>query len=161
MHLYAQWEPDVYALTLADGATVTLDRDNGFIRGLPSGAVMQDLVNQLENNVQRLRVYDSTGNLLGLVSTLGTGTVVRLVDYYDRSVILEEMTVVISGDVTGDGSVTADDYAASKAAALGEPTYPAAAPCYAAANDMNGDGVIDALDCRLIKLLSQGKSLPA
>ena len=157
MHLYAQWAPDVYALTLADGATVTLDRDNGFIRGLPSGAVMQDLVNQLENNVQRLRVYDYTGNRLVVADTLGTGTVVRLVDYYDGSVILEEMTVVISGDVTGDGSVTADDYAASKDAALGEPTYPAAAPCYAAANDLNGDGMIDVLDCTLIRRAQSDK----
>ncbi len=151
MHLYAQWEPDMCALTLADGATITLDRDNGFIRGLPSGAVMPDLVYQFENNILRLRVYDSTGNRLGIADTLGTGMVVRLFDYYDVSVVLEEMTVVISGDVTGDGSVTADDYAASKAAALGEPTYPAAAPCYAAANDLNGDGMIDVLDCTLIR----------
>lgn len=55
--------------------------------------------------------------------------------------------------------MTDADYTASKTAALGEP-YPAAAQFFAAANDVNGDGVLDVLDCRLFKLLLQGKYIP-
>lgn len=61
------------------------------------------------------------------------------------------------GDIDGDGSITPLDYSAAVNVSLGEDSLSWAAGIAA---DFNRDGVIDALDCRLIKLLSQNKGMP-
>ena len=63
------------------------------------------------------------------------------------------------GDVNGDTDLTPMDFSAAVNASLdGTDLTDEVARTVA---DVNMDGVIDALDCRLVKLLSQGKDLPA
>ena len=63
------------------------------------------------------------------------------------------------GDVNGDTDLTVLDFSAAVNASLDETNLTDEVARTVA--DLNFDGVIDALDCRLVKLLSQGKNLPA
>ena len=62
------------------------------------------------------------------------------------------------GDVNGDTDLTALDFSAAVNASLDETNLTNEVARTVA--DLNFDGVIDALDCRLVKLLSQGKEIP-
>lgn len=61
-------------------------------------------------------------------------------------------------DFNGDGVEDINDYTCVVSTVLGDS---ALTDAQAKRADMNGDGVLDVLDCRLFKLLLQGKSLPA
>ena len=61
-------------------------------------------------------------------------------------------------DFNGDGVEDINDYTCVASTVLGDS---ALTDAQAKRADLNGDGVLDVLDCRLFKLLLQGKSLPA
>lgn len=86
----------------------------------------------------------------------GSGSKIYVYDMTHE--LIATYVVVIAGDVTGDGLVTSDDYNTCRDAALDESVYGPGDNARFAANDVNGDGVLDALDVRQVKLLLQGKS---
>ena len=90
----------------------------------------------------------------------GCGALTNVVcgkDSYAAS-FLPAKTVYL-GDMDGDKDFTAADFGALVNASLDETTLTDNLLKLVA--DYNMDGVVDALDCRLVKLLSQGKELPA
>ena len=142
------------------GITLAADQtaDTYHVFGVAPGTTLADVLARFEND--NLTLLDLIGADVAAADVVGTGTTVTVVSRYDRTVY-QTWRLVVMGDVNGDAFVTADDYDTSKAVSLGEQQYLATEKHFFAANDLNDDGVIDALDCRLVKLLAQGKDIPA
>jgi hypothetical protein len=98
------------ALSPADGSDSVIDRDNGTIYGLEPGISREEF----ESN------FVSVGNGYSLqysADVIGTGTVVTVLDENDE--IVETYTIVIFGDISGDGKINAVDALMALKAASG------------------------------------------
>jgi|GEM_PF-738078 hypothetical protein len=98
------------ALSPADGSDSVIDRDNGTIYGLEPGISREEF----ESN------FVSVGNGYSLqysADVIGTGTVVTVLDENDE--VVETYTIVIFGDISGDGAISAVDALMALKAASG------------------------------------------
>jgi uncharacterized ubiquitin-like protein YukD len=106
----------------------------------------------LENNTSRNRNVRSvsiiTANPNGAI---GTGTIVNLEGFDGQT---HSYTVIINGDLDGDGQVNLIDYATVKQYILGMEYI--TNPLVQRVADLNGDGIIDAADLIKIKKQIQG-----
>jgi ribosomal protein L23 len=89
--------------------------ENGYILHVKPQTTVQSLLTQFEN--ENLVVQDPSGNAIGSSAVVGTGATVNL---YNGDLVVQRVTVVILGDVDGNGIVDATDYLRIKAAALGK-----------------------------------------
>lgn len=90
------------AITAKADSAAVVDRERGFIYGLDFG---------LTETMLRTQYLDVSGGSLQIESetgAIGTGTVVRLIDDKTGDVV-ESFTVVLFGDVTGDGLLNSTD----------------------------------------------------
>ncbi len=117
----------------AQDSTTVIDKENGFIYGLEEG------IEDLEAFVS----YD--GGVIEYIPTAlgyGTGTIVNFVV---NGEIKETYTIVIFGDVNGDGVVDTTDYAVLSFVVNGEMEF-AEGSAMLMAGDLFADGVIDTMD---------------
>ena len=129
-----------------DGATtVVVDRagTTALLTGMTADTTGEALRAQLQNEGTQIRVLRN-GVELSDDELVGTGCVVQCVSVNDPQTVYESVTVLLMGDVDGDGAVTQADYSAvSKAmfnpSAIAEGVYRLAA-------DLNGDTVLDGFD---------------
>ena len=142
LRLYAQWRSVDTYINLYDDATVKIDRDDGFIYNLTCAMRLPHLLCQFSNNHEQIKILDKAGNTLGFSDFIGTGTVIRLVDANDDTVILDELTVVVYGDINGDSAVDAFDLFECDKAVNDLTTFSGA---YLEATDFNSDGTVDSL----------------
>ena len=141
-----------------DVAPITEER---VIRNVPTGLTVAEIRAMLQNDPSSLtfKQYDENEwdwKTLSDSDHVGTGTMVEVRCTYDNY-DLSEYTLVVSGDVTGDGLVNADDYNELKTLILENTiccfyTRSAYAP-YEHGVDFNGDGYLDVLDLREMKRL--------
>ncbi|MBQ3889674.1 MAG: hypothetical protein II738_08015, partial [Clostridia bacterium] len=135
-----------------ENSTVTLVTDESagiwYVYGVAPETNLDSVLAQFVND--NLTVVDVNGGDVAAMDEVGTGTAIAVTSGYDGTVY-QTWRLVVMGDVNGDARVTAADYTASKAVSLGEQQYPDAAQFFFAANDMNDDGMIDVLDCTLIR----------
>ena len=126
----------------ADMPTV-IDTTNKYIYGITAGDSVEDYI-QVNNGS-----YELVANSLGY--TNGTGAIVNVKN--TSGTVVDTYTVIIFGDVNGDGNITASDGNTVKYVALGggveegETTFAA---------DVNGDGNITASDGNTIKSAALG-----
>ena len=153
--------PDL-SKTVSAESGIVIDKTNtmhgafdGCVYGFPAQTTAPDVSFytdrlQVENGMIEVEnsPYDQNG--------YGSGAKIYVFDQTHE--LIATYVIVIAGDVTGDGLVTNDDYAACRDAALGNSVYGPGDNARFAANDVNNDGVLDALDVRQVKLLLQGKS---
>lgn len=129
-----------------DGSTtIVVDRSGttAYLTGMTAGTTVEALRAQLQNEETQIRVLRN-GVELSDDELVGTGCVVQCVSVNDPQTVYESVTVLLMGDVDGDGAVTQADYSAvSKAmfnpSAIAEGVYRLAA-------DLNGDTVLDGFD---------------
>ena len=129
-----------------DGSTtIVVDRSGttAYLTGMTAGTTVDALRAQLQNEETQIRVLRD-GVELSDDELVGTGCVVQCVSVNDPQTVYESVTVLLMGDVDGDGAVTQADYSAvSKAmfnpSAIAEGVYRLAA-------DLNGDTVLDGFD---------------
>lgn len=129
-----------------DGSTtITVDRSGttALLTGMTVDTTVDALRAQLQNEGTQIRVLRN-GVELSDDELVGTGCVVQCVSVNDPQTVYESVTVLLMGDVDGDGAVTQADYSAvSKAmfnpSAIAEGVYRLAA-------DLNGDTVLDGFD---------------
>lgn len=129
-----------------DGSTtIVVDRSGttALLTGMTAGTTVDTLRAQLQNEGTQIRVLRD-GVELSDGELVGTGCVVQCVSVNDPQTVYESVTVLLMGDVDGDGAVTQADYSAvSKAmfnpSAIAEGVYRLAA-------DLNGDTVLDGFD---------------
>jgi hypothetical protein len=96
---------DVYAEKLSSEQFAI--NGDGFIRGIETAKnVAQVRAGFSEESRENSKVYSATGELLNDTDKIGTGCKIKL--EVDGNIV-EEATVVITGDVKGDGEINSDD----------------------------------------------------
>lgn len=138
------YETEVFApasFGVRDGATTVVDQNSGFIYGLEAGLTQESFENDfvIAGGKSRLAYTSPSGSF-------GTGTTVEVIDTITNEV-LYTYTIVIFGDVNGDGSVDSLDAGVivdcENYMVVFDPQTDAA---YLKAGDINGDGTLDSLD---------------
>ena len=114
---------------------------------------MPHLLSQFSNNHEQIRILDKDGNTLGFSDYIVTGATVRLFDETYNTVVLDELALVIYGDVNGDSAVDAFDLFECDKALNGLTTLSGA---YHEAADVNGDGVFNLNDYARLKAVTGG-----
>jgi hypothetical protein len=94
-------------VSIAKLASDTYSIGEDYVTGVGiSKTVAQVKAGFSEESLMYVSIYNAQGTLLTDTQKVGTGCVVKLI--VDESVI-EEVTVVITGDVKGDGEINSDD----------------------------------------------------
>ncbi len=142
--LYAVWKLDA-ALTAGQGVSTVVDNTAGLIYGLEPGITGNDFANNFVEVVgdARLVVTQNSGGF-------GTGTTVDLVDNTTGDIIAS-YTILIFGDVNGDGTVDSLDAGLmvdveNYLINWDDPAF----GVFRQAGDLNGDGKVDAMDAGLM-----------
>lgn len=118
--------------------------DDTYISKIPVGTTVSALLSDI-NEREYLKVYHADGTAAKNNETVGTGFTVRI--EYERKVI-QTLTVVVTGDINGDGKITGTDYVNVMYNVLGKTKLTGA---YSTAADINGDGKITGTDYVNIK----------
>ena len=134
-------DPDPDKLILADNATCKVEE--GLLKNISLNTTAKALLSQFKN--KKLELLDSGGNALADTDPVGTGTTVNL--YLDGKLV-DTVTVVILGDLDGNGRITSTDYLRLKASIMGSYTLDKAA---AVAGDVDLNGSLNTTDYLRIK----------
>ncbi len=94
---------DVYEI----GRTEGLD----YIIGLEPKTIKKEFIKNIKNEETMIHVYDKENNEIDDVTNIGTGFKVKYI-YNDN--VLDELTIIVRGDLNGDGDITATDYVKMK-----------------------------------------------
>lgn len=132
-------------LTLTETGGYTLDRENGYVRKVVAQTKVADFRAMFLNDAETIRIVDATGKKLTDTALVGTGSKVQLM-WGDT--VLDELVIIVVGDVNGDGRITAVDYTRIKGHCL--KTFTLTGYALIAA-DVNGDGKIKAVDYMRVK----------
>lgn len=122
----------------------------GYLRGIRVGSnTVSEVSREFENEI--LVFKDADGNTLTGNSKIGTGAVVCLMS---KDKLLDSITAVVAGDVSGDGVISNKDVSLL-ARALLEKEQPTDVQILA--GDVNGDGQINNRDISMISRIRLGK----
>ena len=138
--------------TLALGSRSSLDIDsNGYLRRIKAGAnTVAEIKDSFIN--EGLKFYGINGAELNDTDKVGTGTVIRFMDEEDN--ILDEMTVIMTGDYDGDGEIKNKDVAMLSQYLIDKKE----ADIYQMlAIDVNGDGNVNVRDAAMLSRYLVGK----
>lgn len=142
-----------------DGSTnIEVDRSQGttYLVGLDAANTsVAALKNELQNEDMQIIVRRG-GTVLTETDKVGTGCVVQCVSAKDSSVVYESATVILYGDINGDGLIDQTDFDTMGVAAIADPMV-IGGGVYSTAADLNGDGVVDFFDVSLLNLHMSGK----
>lgn len=133
---------------------ITLIADSQYMRSVDkvldvtAGTTATTFLKQFRNEVLELR--DANGNVISGSAKIGTGTKVNL---YNSGTLVDSVTVVVTGDVNGDGLVNIADCNAVRSVFLHKLTL---SPYQQAAADVDGNGTVNANDYARIKAHIQG-----
>lgn len=130
----------VVGITPSLNSTTVIDAENGFIYGLDVGLNSIDSFVELSSSSCSLE-YDENKN------GFGTGTVINMVN---DSTVIDSYTIVIFGDVNGDGWYDGQDAVVVNMLANGMLTREQVGEAVWTAADCNHDGIIDQLDVDLL-----------
>ncbi len=136
--LYAIWERDTFAL---ENSSLNVDTEKGIVYGADLFGISQtDIESQFSNeNMTVIMANDSR---------MSTGTVLQLID--SDNIVYDTLTVVIFGDVNGDGWYDGEDAFMVNLIAKGLLDETDVGAAIWAAADCNHDGVIDEADVDLL-----------
>ena len=123
-----------------------INEENDFFKGLKHGTTVENLLSSLKNDLDYIVVRDKDGNIVENTAVIATGMTVELVSKTEKTVKNEVVTVVVEGDINGDGLVNDDDFNKSIDMCLKNTSYSETEKAYFDANDVDDDGVLDALD---------------
>lgn len=144
--LYAVWAPLSCELTIQTGSTAVIDNENHYIYGLCFQPDEQTL------NEQYLDVIGNGHLEYEYLGFIGTGTKVKLINDYTGEVDAV-YTIVIFGDIDGDGLVTNNDITLIKSLNAYSISYADEAYREFAA-DLFADGTINNSDITIAKALN-------
>lgn len=137
--LYAVWTPDKVTLIAKEGSTTVIDDERGFIYGLDFGVTESVLRNTYLGVV-------GNGHLEIEPSTIGTGTVVRVINDNDPNHKVDATyTIVIFGDLNGDGILNSTDVTEMRNLSAHLVEYDDDSAQFFAA-DLTHDGIINTTD---------------
>jgi hypothetical protein len=128
-------------IILSNSASYTLD--GTLLKDVTSDTTVQSLLTHFNNEV--LEVLDKDGNTITGTAIVGTGATINL---YNGSQIVDSATVIVLGDVDGNGSVNTTDYTRIKSLFQNTFTMDEIETCAA---DVDKNGVVDSTDYLRIK----------
>ena len=128
------------------GSNVSLDRNKLLFKGLGVGTTVELLLGALDNDLEYIVIKDRNGNVVSDESVIATGMTIELISKTDNTKTNEKITIVVSGDVNGDGVVDETDMDEAADKCLKNTYYTDEEKAYFAANDTNDDGVLDVFD---------------
>mgnify|MGYP003300565041 CR=1 FL=1 len=126
--------------------TGVVDSENNYIYGIPAGTTDEDLA-------EYFTVVNGTFEMVANDAGYTNGTGATLVVKNDDGEEVAQYTLVIFGDVNGDGTVTNADFVAVKGAAAGTDFD---VEVYGFAADVNGDGTVTNADFVAVKGAAAG-----
>lgn len=130
--------------------SVSIDRETGYIHGVPVGTTVAELSNLLGYEASGSNVYlqftDKDGNLLSDSDTIATGNMAILT--VDKQVV-DLLEFVIDGDANGDGLTNIFDLTTIKDTILGRSELEGT---YFAAADIDANGYLNVFDLLKVKL---------
>lgn len=134
-------------LTLTETGGYTLDRENGYVRKVVAQTKVADFRAVFLNDAETIRIVDATGKQLADTALVGTGSKVQLM-WGDT--VLDELVIIVVGDVNGDGKTNGKDYSRLRKYLNGDDVS-----INLVAADVTGDGKVNMKDCsRLQKYLN-------
>ena len=122
---------------------------NGYVYGLPVGATVSDLCNYYIGGIS---VYGADQTQLGNTDCVGNGATVC------RPGASEGQTLIITGDINGNGGIDSNDYLLARSIFLmrdGAEKYAEGSIGFLAA-DVNGNGIVESNDYILIRQYTLG-----
>jgi|GEM_PF-4504978 len=147
-------------IMLKDSASVSIDA-NGYLRnirlitdeeaGTHSAETVEVIKAQFSNSASNVKIYSKNGELLEETDPVSTGAVIRL---YSNGEVTDEITVVVAGDLDGDGFVSNRDAAWLTRYLVKKET---ADNAQLTAMDVNGDGYVNNRDASVISRYLVGK----
>ena len=109
-----------YDIYRNDKDTPEEDKTLEYIIGLEAKVTAKDFISKLDNEPTMIKVTDSNGIQTDGDIVIGTGFKVQLV--YDET-LLDELTIIVRGDLTGDGQINNTDYVKLKNYILKKTTF--------------------------------------
>ncbi len=119
----------------------------GYLFGVAPDSAVADYFALVDDTAGYTDITPSVANVDN-----GTGAVVNV--YTNDDKLVAQYTLVIFGDVNGDGGITGLDYSFVKSAATGGDALQSGA--YEFAGDVNGDGGVTGLDYSFVKSAATG-----
>lgn len=142
---------DAEQIIVPDSITSAVYKVSGdMIRKIPAGTTVSTMISGIQEK-DYVAVYTGNTQVSG-DTPVSTGMTVKLLD---GSTVKRSVTVVVTGDVNGDGKITVTDMLNIKSHLLGKS---ALANAYAQAADCNGDGAVSITDFIQLKAQILGKS---
>lgn len=143
-----------YSICLRDGSSLAVD-SQGYLRKLPIDETntVSYVISQLRNNANSLTYINMSGTKLSSDSLVGTGTIISL---SNGGKVLDSMTAVLTGDVTGDGIVSNRDVSYAARIYVKKQT---ALDAQLVAMDVNGDGKVNNRDVAMLSRYLVGKEI--
>ena len=137
-------------LVVEDGASLVVDRETStqytYMVGInPNANTVADIETQLKNSGVQI-VVTKDGKTLSSADRVGTGSVIKCVSSADSSVVYEVATVILYGDVNGDGAVDETDISLLFDDAFDGVGNIEENSVYYIAADLSKDGVLDFFD---------------
>ena len=116
------------------------DADEKIIDKIPVGTTVNELLNKFDTNDDYHVEFEG--------DYVGTGAKIKIIDYMGK--VVDEISIVIRGDVSGDGDIDPLDYVKIRKYIMSQTTLEG---IYNRAADYNDDGEIDVLDYVKIRKL--------
>ncbi len=135
------------SLTVKDNAEIAYDGE--YLVGTATGTTGTEIISKFNEEADYIKVYDVNGSEVS-TGVVGTGYTVNLV--VDGKVI-ESHTIVVSGDVTCDGSISTADLLSVLASVNGTNVFYG---FYEKAGDVDGTGNISTTDYAVIRKILEG-----
>jgi hypothetical protein len=129
------------ALELNDSSSLT--RVENELYKVSAGQTASDVISNFKN--ENAVVKNANGEIIDSTANVGTGYTIELVEDGEK---VDFVTVIILGDVSGDGNVNVTDYVKIKAALQNTETLSGA---YEKASDIDGSGELDVTDYLKVK----------
>ena len=118
-----------------------------YIKGVRVQTEAKDFLNNIETNAESIVIRDKDGNEVKDTSIIGTG---MTINFNNGERVL---TIVVTGDINGDGIITASDVSKLKSAIIGKKTLEGA---YKEAGDLKEDEEIKGSDLSRLKKMIIG-----
>lgn len=129
-----------------------VNNNSGYVNGLSVGTTVSTVVSQL-SGAKNVNVVNANGNGISGNNRLGTGSVITVLD--NDGVTKYKYTVVMYGDVNGDGNVNSVDYVNIKNYVMKKNQLSSVSLKGA---DVNKNGITDAVDYVIIRNYIMGKT---
>ena len=146
---------DVKKILPVESSEIVINEETGYVTGIDKDTTVEELKALLENDETVVEIKNFEGNLLASENLVGTGSTITIKSKY-TDVVYETKTVIIYGDVDGDGDVDTDDRNTTNGVAVGNGAFDEAQGFFFVAADVCNDGYINALDAWVINLISAG-----